>query len=157
MTGFQYITKCAPQNPNRTWRYNEVYSGFLCFLALLFYVPQLHDEIALLECKIALNTSSIGPKVVMKMDIEGSEYVVLPDLLVRGAVCGIDHIFGEFHPHFTPLNFTGMNDPLRKQTDASRLIDAMELALSSSRQCETGFQNLDDEAYLIDATPLPGM
>ena len=99
----------------------------------------------------------IGPKVVMKMDIEGSEYVVLPDLLVSGAICGIDHIFGEFHPHFTPLNFTGMNVPLRNRTDASRLTDALRLALSSSRQCETVFQYLDDEAYLIDATPLPGM
>jgi len=50
-----------------------------------------------------------------------------------------------------------MHVPLRNQTDASRFFDALELALSSSRQCETAFQNLDDEAYLIDATPLPGM
>jgi len=97
-----------------------------------------------------------GPKVVMKMDIEASEYVVLPDLIVSGAICGINHIFGEFHPGFAPLNFTGMNVQLRDRSDAIKLTDALELALASSRQCKTVFQNLDDEAYLIDATPLPG-
>eukprot|EP00923_Selenidium_pygospionis_P036995 GHVN01064780.1.p1 GENE.GHVN01064780.1~~GHVN01064780.1.p1 ORF type:complete len:278 (-),score=22.42 GHVN01064780.1:317-1150(-) len=46
-----------------------------------------------------------GPTVVAKMDIEGSEYIVLPDLMLSGALCGIDFLFGEFHARFAPTNF----------------------------------------------------
>ena len=38
------------------------------------------------------------PKVVMKTDIEGSEWMVFPDLIRTRSVCGVDFIFCEFHP-----------------------------------------------------------
>ena len=39
----------------------------------------------------------------MKMDIEGFEYVVLPDLIHSGAICDFRLVFGEFHPTFAPI------------------------------------------------------
>merc|ERR1712125_49075 len=40
------------------------------------------------------------PVVGMKIDIEGSEYVVLPDLIRTGTICNFDFVFGEFHSRF---------------------------------------------------------
>lgn len=38
--------------------------------------------------------------VVMKVDIEGSEYSVIPRMIKRDAFCNIDVAFIEWHPHF---------------------------------------------------------
>lgn len=35
--------------------------------------------------------------VVMKMDIEGAEFVVIPSLIESGAACLIDEVFLECH------------------------------------------------------------
>ena len=47
-----------------------------------------------------------APKVVMKLDVETMEYVLLPDLLLSGALCNtVDKVFGEVHYQFFPLTF----------------------------------------------------
>ena len=99
--------------------------------------------------------SNQTPKVVMKMDIEGSEYVVLPDLILSGALCGVDFLFGEFHPWFVPLNFTGHRIKLERRQDASHLQNVLIDVVPSSRNCKTRFKYLDDESYLHDGIPLP--
>jgi len=43
------------------------------------------------------------PVTGMEMDIEGYEYVVLPDLIHSGTICDLDFAFGEFHPRFAPI------------------------------------------------------
>jgi hypothetical protein len=51
-------------------------------------------------------------KVVMKMDIEGAEYIVLPRLVSSGVFCNaIDFAFGEIHPKHEPLNFKQHRSP----------------------------------------------
>mmetsp|Transcript_32100 Transcript_32100/g.44502 ORF Transcript_32100/g.44502 Transcript_32100/m.44502 type:complete len:330 (-) Transcript_32100:282-1271(-) len=40
------------------------------------------------------------PVVMMKMDVEGSEYSILPRLLSSGALCALDSIFVEYHENF---------------------------------------------------------
>ena len=95
------------------------------------------------------------PTVVMKMDIEGSEYVVLPDLILNGALCGVDFLFGEFHPWFVPLNFTGHRIKLEKRQDAIHLQNVLIDVIPSSRNCKTRFKYVDDESYLHDGIPLP--
>ena len=47
------------------------------------------------------------PKVLMKMDIEGSEVDVLPDLMWSGAISHIDTALIEFHPRLS-------KDPFRE-------------------------------------------
>lgn len=102
---------------------------------------------------------SRGPKVVMKMDIEGSEYIVLPDLVLSGALCGIDLVFGEFHGHndadYIPLNFTGhrISIDTTDQAEVARMI--LKGVIPMSRNCKTRLVELDDESYLHDGVALP--
>ena len=59
--------------------------------------------------------SAIGPKVILKMDIEGLEYVVLPDLVTSGSLCQtVDFCFGDLHPQyfFFPINRTATHGGL---------------------------------------------
>jgi FkbM family methyltransferase len=95
-----------------------------------------------------------GPKVVMKLDIEASEYVVLPDLMLSGAMCGIDFMFGEFHPSFAPLDFPGHRIG-RTHKDLQAFQDAMLKVIPGSRNCKTRFQAIDDEEHIHDGMPLP--
>jgi hypothetical protein len=96
-----------------------------------------------------------GPKVVMKMDVEGSEYVMLPDLMLSGTMCGIDFMYGEFHAGFAPLDFPGHRIPLKTRGEVQRIGEAMHKVIPSSRNCKTVFQIGDDESYLHDGMPLP--
>ena len=43
------------------------------------------------------------PKVLMKMDIEGSEIDVLPDILLNGGLSVIHGLFIEFHPRLEKI------------------------------------------------------
>ena len=95
------------------------------------------------------------PTVVMKMDIEGSEYIVLPDLMMSGAICGIDFIFCEFHASFAPLDFPGSRIPLQNSKQAGEAQNVLFKALASSRNCKSAIANLDSEKYLHDGMPLP--
>ena len=101
------------------------------------------------------NQSHKTPSVVLKMDIEGSEYVVLPDLIFSGTLCDIDFIFGEFHPSFAPLNFGGQKISLETEEEATHYRDLLTEILSVPTNCKTRFQHIDDESYLHDGVPLP--
>ena len=101
--------------------------------------------------------SNHTPTVVMKMDIEGSEYVVLPDLIFSGALCTIDFLFGEFHPWFAPMNFSGQKIELETRRDAANLGQLLIKIIGTSRKCKTRFKYLDDESYLHDGIPLPSL
>jgi hypothetical protein len=96
-----------------------------------------------------------GPKVVMKLDVEGSEYVLLPDLMLSGTMCGIDFMYGEFHARFAPLDFPGHRIPLTIDREAEDIEGALRKVIPSSRNCKTVFLNDDDESYLHDGMPLP--
>jgi hypothetical protein len=91
----------------------------------------------------------------MKMDIEGSECIVLPDMILSGAYCQLDFLFGETHPLFPPFNFPGQQVPLNTTADALALQEALFLTMKSSRNCATQFFYADDESYLHDGQPLP--
>jgi len=47
----------------------------------------------------ATTARSKGPRgqILMKLDVEGSEWTVLPDLMQTGALCAVDQIFAEYH------------------------------------------------------------
>lgn len=89
----------------------------------------------------------VKPYVLMKMDIEGSEYIVLPKMLERGLLCQgiIDMIFIEWHPSYVP---NGKN--LTKQLRAR---------LRDQNRCHPGTPTLvsaiDDETYNRDDRSLP--
>ena len=50
------------------------------------------------------------PKVIMKLDAEGLEFKIFPDLLTTGALCNNIHfLMGEFHTHTGHHNYYPMN------------------------------------------------
>lgn len=100
---------------------------------------------------------SSEPSVVMKLDIETLEYIVLPDLLLSGALCKvINAVYGEVHLQFFPLDFAEHNLHFTKAVDGKRyFMDQLKL-LQISRHCPTTWTIDDDESYSYDGVPLPG-
>jgi hypothetical protein len=101
-----------------------------------------------------------GPKVVMKMDTEGMEYVTLPDLLASGALCTtVDFCFGEFHGQdaFFPMNRTETHGGLYLKDGKEALEFGSQLirTMNSAQNCKTNYSTFDDESYLRDRIPLP--
>jgi len=90
------------------------------------------------------------PAVVMKMDIEGSEYSVLPELVRRHLMCAdvVSLAFFEWHgPKFAP-----------GQTQAS--IADVQASVRDGRGCPPPqlapeVSAVDDETYLQDGVPFP--
>lgn len=103
----------------------------------------------------AVSSLSKKPIVGMKVDIEGSEFVVLPDLVTSGVFCKLDFVFGEFHPWLAPMNFSRQEVSLQNSSDAIHLFEAFDLVVRSARNCKTDFIQQDDEEYLHDTVPLP--
>jgi len=108
------------------------------------------------------------PTVVMKLDIEGSEFIVLPDLMFTGVLCEtVDHIFGEFHLFdnkffpmvFSPDEETGKGGlELINASWAGTYKKNLLRAFRSLRgSCRTTFDEGHSEIYLHDGQPLPGV
>ena len=104
------------------------------------------------------------PKVVMKLDVEGLEFKVFPDLLTTGALCKNIHLMiGEFHyspgnNNFYPFNVTedGKN-LLQNRKDGEALAKQMLRLLGISENCMTRVSLDDDEAYATDPHDLPSL
>lgn len=103
------------------------------------------------------------PKVIMKLDIEGLEFKVFPDLLLSGALCdNIYFLMGEFHHapgnhNYYPINLTSDGSQVlghRKEGEA--LAHQMLHLLDVTENCMTRFVLDDDESYLTDPHELPG-
>ena len=89
------------------------------------------------------------PKVLMKMDVEGMEYAVLPDLVTSGAVCEtVDCITYEFHPSRKQIPGEDL------WADKKRVEPVMQ-SVQRNPNCITQFVGLDDESYLHDGQPFP--
>ena len=86
-------------------------------------------------------------RIVMKIDTEGAEYVLLPHLLSRGALCAANLIFLEWHPT-TQAN--GRRSPTPEQQRV------MQISTGSIQQCpNTALSNIDDETFVMDGMRLP--
>ena len=76
-------------------------------------------------------------KVVMKIDVEGKELDILPDILVSGAIQHIDNMFVEFHP--------------KMGNDIVKLIESMEffnrIMIEKKFNHSIEITKLDDETY----------
>jgi len=79
--------------------------------------------------------------IVVKMDIEGQEVKILPDLLASGAMCHIDLIFIELHDRMI-----SDSDTLK---DFHLFMNSLEYTLKNSN-CKTKISYVDDETYNRD-------
>mmetsp|Transcript_19866 Transcript_19866/g.29853 ORF Transcript_19866/g.29853 Transcript_19866/m.29853 type:complete len:338 (-) Transcript_19866:699-1712(-) len=109
--------------------------------------------------------------VMMKLDIEGSEYFVLPSLLYTGVFCkALDVVFGETHErlnkgeYVTKISRRGSGEHKKGQVYFRDEEDArlwyhylMERGLKTllPSTCQTVYLDQDDESYLHDGQPLP--
>lgn len=59
------------------------------------------DVVATRTIPAAKNPNELSPAVVMKLDIEGSEVEVIPDLVITGALNFIDYMTVEWHEHLS--------------------------------------------------------
>jgi hypothetical protein len=103
------------------------------------------------------NTIQVKPPILgMKMDIEGSEYIVLPDLIHSNTVCQFQFIFGEFHLWFAPIQHSvGHRVSLKTVKELMEYEWAIIKIIESSRNCLIRWITSDDESYLHDGIPLP--
>lgn len=86
------------------------------------------------------------PKVFTKMDIEGSEFVVLPKMEEFGQLCQdrMSKIYIEWHPQMRPPT----------TEDESKIM----AKIAGAKTCQgsgTSIVSSDDESYLLDGQPLP--
>lgn len=89
------------------------------------------------------------PPVVMKLDVEGAEYSLLPAMMLNGALCDLDVLFLEVHP-----------ERMRVDEGVKLTVPHMKDLFSQMRkaqpQCTVNIMDLDDESYLHgDKIPLP--
>lgn len=76
-------------------------------------------------------------RTVAKMDIEGSEYEVLPHMITHGSICMIDVMTIEWHANF-------FKSPDRKVEDFVRYIQ------TKVKDCKFKAIDMDDETYIDD-------
>ena len=100
-------------------------------------------------------------KILMKLDIEGSEWTVLTDLMDSGALCAVDGVFVEYHDaDFERIGAQAgslRRAALVTMRDAVRsLRAAISPALRGEGSCPARVVDLDDETFVRDPAPWPG-
>jgi len=80
-------------------------------------------------------------RVGMKIDIEASEFTVLPHLIRTGALCHISFMYMEWHPDL--------------QKHISKEVIKGILASYANSTCRSEIHEIDDETYLHDGIELP--
>tara|TARA_B110001452_G_scaffold233461_1_gene211298 strand:+ start:410 stop:1390 length:981 start_codon:yes stop_codon:yes gene_type:complete len=114
--------------------------------------------------------------LVMKIDIEGSEFVALPQMIATGTLCAVDEIFLEWHSAYSKIPMgpgeshseasagwlADIKVDNRSAADLFRstlLREAIGKALVRARHepgCRTGLIHIeDDETYQHDRVALP--
>lgn len=89
------------------------------------------------------------PPIVMKLDVEGAEYSLLPGLLLTGALCDLNLLFLEVHA----LAMQGDEGVNMTIAEMQHTFDKMRKA---HPQCLVRISHLDDESYVHgDKIPLP--
>lgn len=93
--------------------------------------------------------------VAMKMDIEGSEYSVLPHLLEQRSFRHVDTMTFEFHSRYCPMQVC--DGTAGNKTWSRRKCINFEKGFPGTLSTEYGIDasNLDDESYSQDESPLP--
>ena len=97
------------------------------------------------------------PKVVMKLDVEGMEFRVLPDLLYSGVLCRtLDKVFGEVHRRVKQYPLTLANgDVLGNEVEGRVFWKSILRSLKANPTCKGRWLESDDESYLHDGQPIP--
>ena len=105
-----------------------------------------------------------GRHLVMKLDVEGSEYTVLPHLALRGALCQIDLLMIEYHARYFDgkaakrvAEHSNLTERTSGRAALERYIARMHagLELTALACARTRLLLVDDESFLWDHRPWP--
>lgn len=91
--------------------------------------------------KLPIKAQVIHPKVVVKMDIEGMELEVIPDMYMTGAFRYIDNLHGEWHGYESEVNW----EVIQKLEAAAGLL--AELSITQNLHHTFEVTALEDETY----------
>ena len=104
-------------------------------------------------------------RILMKLDIEGSEWTVLPELMASGALCLVQRVYIEYHgADFNRMAQAKMQRRIQRAgyRVMGGVLDHVRLELNATlstrpgaRACGTSLATLDDETYLHDGKPWP--
>lgn len=96
---------------------------------------------AFVQNLVTARSANKATKIVMKMDIEGSEFVVLPAMLKSGVLCkgsGVDALYVEWHPW-----------AVQNQTASFLTPDEVKTQIGQQTACDpTVVIDMDDETYI---------
>ena len=100
------------------------------------------------------------PCVLVKMDIEGSEFAVVPQVMMSGNLCRVvDYFSVEWHARFAPLQLHPKQRLDLATRDGARsaasLVQAVMADGGRAAGCLTNVFEVDDESYVHDGVPLP--
>jgi len=92
---------------------------------------------------VAQNAKSTGQHspVLMKLDVEGEEYSLLPGLMLTGALCDINSMYMEAHPE-SMRNKDGVN------MSVVEMWNVFEKMRKANPRSVINMANMDDETYL---------
>ncbi|KAG5186974.1 hypothetical protein JKP88DRAFT_288469 [Tribonema minus] len=98
------------------------------------------------DVKYEPEAAATAARFVMKMDIEGAEWTVMPALLASGALCQLDLVFIEYHPGADAFGETPVGTAVREMLPS--IVEAYP-------RCRASILELDDESYDGTGLPLP--
>ena len=128
----------------------NVFKNFL-EIALLRLSKFVNEVVATRRIPKPRTSSPLPPSVVMKMDIEGSEVEVVPDLVLEGSFTHINRVMIEWHEGLA----SSMNR-LEATKKARGMVERLE-SLTKEGKNEEAFKiiAMDDETYFASSFPLP--
>ena len=83
-------------------------------------------------------------KIIAKIDIEGAEYEVIPDVIKQKALCGIDRIIAEIHPFL-------LSRKSPQWMSRNSFLRFMNTTIEHTPGCKTVIIDFDDESYRVDS------
>lgn len=118
-----------------------------------------HVEVPILDLALFVNEhiggADVEPeKVVMKMDIEVSEYVVLPHMFGHGSFAHVTLLTVEWHSRFCPVEYVMKYGEGHYTKDDCWWLEKLFPRLINL-EYGTRISNVDDETALLDGQPFP--
>ena len=89
--------------------------------------------------------ASFDSRMAAKMDIEGAEYILLPNLMLTGVLCLFDIFMAEFHPHSVDSEVP---------PDEHSFVASIEWILKHTVNCKVYFVVGGDETYAFSTVPV---
>jgi FkbM family methyltransferase len=91
-----------------------------------------------------LDNFSSEAKIVMKLDVEGAEFKILPNLVLSGALCRMSKVVIEWHDRLFRSGWM-INKKLRLHSQ--HIAGMLRHMGATSKLCPVKFVSMDDESY----------